>query len=276
MNGIKNLVRRALASCLSVLSTEQIYRLVLLALGSRGGLVTLLGQVETKKLAAVLKKAAVQRTDALPPADALRFLLALDSELYVVQGRLAVAYDNGVHTKHRHTGYHEFFIQRVTASERVLDIGCGMGALAYDVADKTGAKIVGIDLSHRNIEMACQRFAHAQVKYVHGDALKALPGEHFDTVILSNVLEHLPGRPAFLRRVQAAVSPRRFLIRVPVFERDWRVPLKQELGVEWRLDPTHETEYTLESFAEEMTAAGLRVVNQQVRWGEIWAELIVP
>jgi hypothetical protein len=64
----------------------------------------------------------------------------------------------------------------------------------------------------------------------------------------------------------------RFLIRVPLFERDWRVPVKQELGVEWRLDPTHETEYTQESFAEEMKQARLTVTHQEIRWGEIWAE----
>ena len=62
------------------------------------------------------------------------------------------------------------------------------------------------------------------------------------------------------------------LIRVPLFERDWRIPLRRELGVEYRLDPTHETEYTLESFAAEMHEAGLRVTHQEVRWGEVWAE----
>ena len=49
------------------------------------------------------------------------------------------------------------------------------------------------------------------------------------------------------------------------------MPLKQELGAEWRLDATHETEYTLESFAEEMVAAGLRIDYHAVKWGELWA-----
>jgi hypothetical protein len=61
---------------------------------------------------------------------------------------------------------------------------------------------------------------------------------------------------------------------VPLFERDWRVPLKQELGIDYRLDPTHCTEYTLESFASEMKDAGLKVTYQEVRWGEIWAEAV--
>jgi 2-polyprenyl-3-methyl-5-hydroxy-6-metoxy-1,4-benzoquinol methylase len=111
------------------------------------------------------------------------------------------------------------------------------------------------------------------VEFRVGDALKSLPSEHFDVVILSNVLEHLSGRPEFLRRIQAITPTGRILIRVPLFERDWRVPLRKELGVEWRLDSTHETEYTLESFAEEMIATGLKIIHQQVRWGEIWAEV---
>jgi hypothetical protein len=64
------------------------------------------------------------------------------------------------------------------------------------------------------------------------------------------------------------------LIRVPLFERDWRVPLKKELGVEWRLDPTHETEYTIESWAQEIEEAGLKVTHQEIRWSEIWAEAV--
>ena len=51
------------------------------------------------------------------------------------------------------------------------------------------------------------------------------------------------------------------------------MPLKKELGVEWRLDPTHETEYTLETFAEEMSAANFRIDHLEVRWGEIWSEV---
>ena len=98
--------------------------------------------------------------------------------------------------------------------------------------------------------------------------------ERPDVVILSNILEHLPARPFFLKYLQEVAMPSRILIRVPLFERDWRVPLKVELGVDWRLDPTHETEYTLESFASEMEAAGLRLQQQEVRWGEIWAEVI--
>lgn len=239
----------------------------------RGFAVRIAGVLPPDRFQSLLARVTIRRARTLPPAEGLRFLFGLDAALYPVQGQLAVAYDGGIHTKHRHMRYHDFFVNRIAAGERVLDIGCGMGAVAYDVAEKAGAHVVGIDFSDENIALARERHAHQRVTYRVGDALQELPDDPFDVVILSNVLEHLPERPAFLRRVQVVARPSRFLIRVPLFERDWRVPLKQELGVEWRLDPTHETEYTLESFAEEMGAAGLRITHQQVRWGEIWAEV---
>ncbi|MBW1676053.1 MAG: methyltransferase domain-containing protein [Deltaproteobacteria bacterium] len=240
----------------------------------RGFLLTALDRLSTAQLEGFLEEAVARRANVLPSDEALSFLFRLDGRLYALEGTKAVEYDGGIHTKHRHMQYHNFFVGRIDAGERVLDIGCGIGALAYDVAIKAGAEVVGVDLNAYNIAQARERYAHPQVEYRVGDALQGLPDGFFDVVILSNVLEHLPERPAFLLRAQEVARPSRFLIRVPLFERDWRVPLKKELGVHWRLDPTHETEYTLESFAEEITTAGLEITHQEVRWGEIWAEVV--
>ena len=226
------------------------------------------------QLESLIYQLVALRAAVLPADEALRFLFRLDAALYPLQGQKAVEYGGGIHTKYRHIRYHDFFINRIHKGERVLDVGCSMGVVAYKVAQEAGAYVVGIDLNPDSIAQARQRYAHPRVEYRAGDALRELPDGPFDVVILSNVLEHLPERPAFLRRVVEAAQPSRLLIRVPLFERDWRVPLKRELGVEWRLDHTHETEYTLESFAQEMAEAGLTVSYQKVRWGEIWAEAV--
>lgn len=148
-----------------------------------------------------------------------------------------------------------------------------VGAVAADIAEHAGAWVVGIDHDARSIRVAQRERAHPRLRFMVGDALAALPAERFDVVVLSNVLEHIGPRPEFLRQVRERLGPSRILIRVPLFERDWRVPLRRELGVEWRLDATHETEYTPEGFAQEVAAAGLTIAHQEVRWGEIWAEV---
>ncbi|QDT35770.1 class I SAM-dependent methyltransferase [Stratiformator vulcanicus] len=207
------------------------------------------------------------------PREAAKFLMDLDYRLYQLHGPAAVRYGNGLHTKHRHMKYHDFFSSRIQRNELVLDIGCGVGALAFSIAEKSGADVTGIDLSRSNIDQALTRFGHPRVNFQCGDALTSLPAGRYDVVVLSNVLEHLPHRSDFLRKAIQTTGSSRFLIRVPVYERDWRVPLKDELGVDYRLDPTHETEFTLETFAEETSAAGLEIQHLEVRWGEIWSEL---
>jgi 2-polyprenyl-3-methyl-5-hydroxy-6-metoxy-1,4-benzoquinol methylase len=231
-------------------------------------------RIPDEKLSQLLYDLIKRRVQSIAPRAALRFLFELDAKLYELQGSASVAYDGGIHTKHRHMKYHDFFTKRIRREDRVLDIGCGIGAVAYDVAKQTGAFVLGMDFNAESIHTAQERFKHPNLVFRLGDALKDLPEESYTVIILSNVLEHLPERSAFLRRVQESAHPQRMLIRVPLFERDWRVPLKKEIGVEWRLDLTHETEYTQEEFEQEMNAAGLVVAYKEIRWGEIWAEVV--
>ena len=221
----------------------------------------------------LLGTAIIKRACALPPESGLRFLFGLDERLYRAQGNVAVAYGEGVHPKHEIIRYHDFFTSRIRSGEHVLDAGCGIGVLAQDIAERAGARVVGIDLNEQNIARAKKEYAHPSVIYRIGDVLKYSDRIHFNVIVLSNILEHLPDRPDLLRRLQQMAHPSRMLIRVPMFERDWRVPLKKELGTEWRLDTTHEIEYTIESLAEEINSAQLTITHQEVRWGEIWAQV---
>ena len=236
-------------------------------------IVKILDWIPTSQLETLIYQLVDQRLAILPPDEALRFLFRLDMFLYPLQGQQAAEYGGGIHTKHRHMRYHDFFVNRVCVGERVLDIGCGIGAVAFDMASRGGAEVTGIDLSEPNIALARLRYSHPQVHYIVGDVLTDLPDARFEVMVMSNVLEHLEQRVEFLRQVQARYQPNRWLIRVPLYEREWRVPLKQELGIDYRLDPTHYIEYTQESFAEEAEQAGLTITHQEIRWGEIWAEL---
>ncbi len=211
-----------------------------------------------------------RRSRRMPADEALRLLLEMDRRLYHLTGRTAVRYGNGTHPKHRHLNYHQFFIDRIEADQRVLDVGCGIGAVAADIAQQSGAHVTGIDYSKSSIATARQDYAHPRVTYVLGDALRDIPDEKFDVVMLSNVMEHLYDRPTVLKELVDRHRPHRVLIRVPCFDRDWRVPLRDELGVDSRLDEDHKIEYTAEVFRCEAKEAGLVVESLDVQWGEIW------
>jgi 2-polyprenyl-3-methyl-5-hydroxy-6-metoxy-1,4-benzoquinol methylase len=204
---------------------------------------------------------------------AMRRLLEVHQDAYDWVDLGAISYDGGVHAKHRLTGYHDFFVARVRPGERVLDVGCGKGELAADLAERAGATVVGIDVSRRSLEFARSHFSHPRLTFLEADALEYVPEEPFDVVVMSNVLEHLDPRVELLRRLARTTRTGRLLIRVPVLERDWTVPLQKELGLPYFSEPTHVIEYDPDSLRAELAEAGLEVVDLKQVWGELWAEV---
>ncbi len=194
----------------------------------------------------------------------------------VISGQIdlaALEYGAGVHVKHRLMRYHDFFVDRIKPGERVLDVGCGYGAVASSIAERSRARVTGIDLNAASVDQARRSHQAPGLEFVHGEAPGDLKAEHFDVIVLSNVLEHINERGPFLAALRAKATPSRLLIRVPMFDREWRVPLRKELGLYYFSDPTHYVEYTRETFEAEMAEAGLAIEHLQVNWGEIWAEV---
>jgi len=210
----------------------------------------------------------------MSPSESLRYLFDLENRIYHFQGQESIRYGNGIHTKHKHIKYHDFFTDNIKVGSKVLDIGCGNGALTYDIASKVKkSSVFGIDLSQSNIDFAKLNFSNSNITYVCGDALKDLPNMKFDIIVMSNVLEHIEKRVEFLKKLKKTYKPKNILLRVPIYERDWRVPLKDELGVDYRLDDTHYIEYKQDEFWEEMKLSGLKPLKYFIKWGEIWAIL---
>jgi 2-polyprenyl-3-methyl-5-hydroxy-6-metoxy-1,4-benzoquinol methylase len=96
----------------------------------------------------------------------------------------------------------------------VLDVGCGIGILARLMAsDRT---VVGIDGSADKIRRARELDAGEGVEYVHVLFEDWSPDRTFDTIVLTNVLEHLPDPAGFLRRCLPMLSRGgRLLLTVP-------------------------------------------------------------
>ncbi|MCB0335397.1 MAG: 3-demethylubiquinone-9 3-O-methyltransferase [Bdellovibrionales bacterium] len=73
----------------------------------------------------------------------------------------------------------------------VADLGCGGGLLAIPILD-LGHQVTGVDLSAASIA-AAQNMAKNRGTFLVGDIRQTkLPSAYFDSVLLSDILEHLP------------------------------------------------------------------------------------
>ncbi len=197
----------------------------------------------------------------------LKLLMRIDNLCYKSVSMLAIAAEGGIHPKHRLTNYHQFFIDNVSPNDTVLDIGCGNGFLTCDLAKKA-RHVTAIDINKDNIEFARMNYNRENIKYLHGDATRFDFKARFDIVVMSNLLEHIDNRLYFLSKIRKLANT--FLIRVPQFDRDWLTYYKSELGVEYRLDPTHKIEYTMASLSRELKQAGMGIKKASIHFGEIW------
>ncbi|MFC1548346.1 class I SAM-dependent methyltransferase [Candidatus Omnitrophota bacterium] len=201
-----------------------------------------------------------------------RFFARVHQTSYKLVGGFAAASEKGLHPKHRLTRYHDFFVENVSVADSVLDVGCGNAALLKDVILKTKAPAVGVDISRENVLLAKNRTLDLpDVNIIHGDIFDYDEKRSFDAILLSNVLEHMRNRIELLTMLNERFSPKKLLIRVPMYEREWLVPYKKEIGVEWRLDNTHVVEYTEDMLRNELKESGMKIDKVFFRWGEIWA-----
>jgi SAM-dependent methyltransferase len=82
---------------------------------------------------------------------------------------------------------------RIEAGQRVLDVGCGTGGFSREIAETTGAAVVGIDVSPDFVEHAAGLAGpRGLLEWVVGEA-DTLPfaDRSFDRILLSLVLHQL-------------------------------------------------------------------------------------
>ncbi|MFA4991909.1 MAG: methyltransferase domain-containing protein [Candidatus Omnitrophota bacterium] len=196
------------------------------------------------------------------------FLLKAHSKIYALISECATFSEGGLHPKHRLMNYHDFFSDNVGRGDRVLDLGCGNGALSFDVAKKAKS-VKAIDMNKEGIESCRKKYGKDNIEYIAGDIEKMEWAEKFDAALLSNVLEHIEKRAELLRKLSGITD--KLIVRVPMLDRDWVALYKKELGLPYLLDVTHKTEYTLDSFVSELKDGGFSVEKCSIRFGEIWA-----
>lgn len=85
------------------------------------------------------------------------------------------------------SGYDEAYLAAVDAgpADRVLDVGCGPGALTLEIARRAGS-LTGVDLSHRVLELARARAGDTDVTFRVADAETDDLGEDVHDLVVSH------------------------------------------------------------------------------------------
>ncbi len=98
---------------------------------------------------------------------------------------------------------------------RVADVGCGGGLLSEALA-RAGAKVTGIDLSHKVIDIAKLHLYESKLSVDYrvqssADLAAAEPGT-FDAVCCMELIEHVPDPTALIADLAAMLKPGGWLI----------------------------------------------------------------
>jgi SAM-dependent methyltransferase len=206
------------------------------------------------------------------PQKDLMLLFRIKDEIEKIINNRALSYAGGEHPKHYLTKYHQFFIKNIFDGESVLDIGCGYGAVARSIAkSKPNSKILGIDNNKTRLQQALDFDNPTNLSFIYGDAIHHHFSENWDVIVLSNVIEHIEFRVEFLMAVSSNTNAKKLLIRVPCYERDWQVPLRDEFGINYFTDSDHKIEHKVSEFLSEIHQAQLELTEIKTNWGEIWA-----
>jgi len=204
----------------------------------------------------------------------LLILLKLDNLIYKLITLSAIENENGIHPKHEIIQYEKWFLDQIKESDTVLDIGSNLGDMAQKMSLKCNL-VYGIEINEESA-LKAKKLETSKLKFFCEDALEFDYNklEKIDLITLSNVLEHIENRVVFINKLISEViwkSKPQFLIRVPMIDREWISVYKKQLGIEWRLDNTHFTEYDLEQFKKEMNENNLVINYHFVKFGELFA-----
>jgi len=125
----------------------------------------------------------------------------------------------------------------VRAGDRVLDVGCGTGALATELVERLGgAAVTAVDPSEPSVDACAQALPDADVRVAAAESLP-FPDDSFDAAMCQLVLNFVPDAPAGVAEMRRVTRSGGTVAAATWDYRDGMTMLKAFWGAATAIDP---------------------------------------
>lgn len=137
------------------------------------------------------------------------------------------------------------FAARLARRKRVLDVGCGAGYGAAELAN-TATSVTGIDIGEDAIAYAVGHYSRANLQFQQAAAAALpFPDGSFDLVVAFEVIEHLTDWEPLIAEARRVLSPGgQFVVSTP--NKAYYAETRRQTGP----NPYHEHEFGFEEFKQ--------------------------
>lgn len=149
--------------------------------------------------------------------------------------------------------------------KKVLDVGCGNGAMSAGLKEKQNLEVWGVEFMENEAQKARNKLDRVISNTIE-KSIEELPDEYFDVIYFNDVLEHLSNPNKVLEAIKSKLSANGQIISsIPnvryhkvfqqyIFKKDWKY---EGAGV---MDFTHLRFFTSKSIREMYEEAGYDIV----------------
>ncbi len=163
---------------------------------------------------------------------------------------------------------------RLQPGMTVLDVGSGLGGPARQVAQASGARVIGVDITPAYVE-AARAMTHAagldaQMAYVCSD-ISALETTEFDAAYTMHVQMNIADKQTFFTEIARHLRPG---ARLATFEVCRTHQSRPALPLPWSLDGTDSFLATADELRHSIRSSGFEVIEwvDETAWIRRWFE----
>lgn len=233
-------------------------------------------RLKRKKPRNILFSAIYRINKILPIGNRAKFKLYLDLEW--IFNRLSLESSFKVYTDEQHPirkYSKDFILRRITADQKVLDLGCKQGEISSFISKKAN-QVVGIDFDKKAIEYARRMYGGDNLNFEVGEASAWLEtqNESFDVLILSHILEHLDQPKEFLKKFSRHFKY--IYIELPDFDKSYLNQYRLDMGRNLiYTDDDHISEFDRYELRDLIKQCDLDIIDEQHIFGvqRIWCEV---